>query len=316
MLVGLFATALCLSASAEELYPFAGRVNVQTQSLSLSIGLPKKQTLIEVSKQLDQSYSIDVKFENPQDLFFEKTAHLKGVVHIENDDLNSRKLTGRLWSEAAEPGMASDLSMTFELTNEVLRVSQLNSENFQGTGQISLYPPYDLNVQGALQEVDIVPFLGLIIGTHKEIDGLAKVSGNLSVVGSPVKLMVKASVVSEEGMIGKFSYDVMSLHVQGVYPSLEVANSTITTNNGFSFDLDGSLDLSHKETLPAQLKGIKRNPLVKENALQSQWVLKRVTDNQGEGNTETKFFLKKDKKPSLSEQDDAGLIGMEKKIGF
>ena len=122
--------------------------------------------------------------------------------------------------------------------------------------------------------------------------------------------------MSQNGSIENVSYDLLSLHAQGIYPLVDLTNSTVTKTNGFSFDLDGKVDLSNKKDMASQIKAIKKIPLIKDNVLQSEWVLKRMQDSDGEGKTETKFFLKKDKKGGLSGQEDSGLLGVEKKIGF
>jgi hypothetical protein len=50
--------------------------------------------------------------------------------------------------------------------------------------------------------------------------------------------------------------------------------------------------------------------------LKSEWVLKSVQDDGGNGKTETKYFLKKDKGMDWSGQEGSEVFGVEKKIGF
>ena len=174
-----------------------------------------------------------------------------------------------------------------------------------------------LKKKGAdFEEIDIGYFLDWLMGGEKKFVGDGKLNGQIALSGTPEKLMVKAGINSQNGYIENVAYDVMELHLQGLWPLIDVHNSRITKTNGFSFDLDGIVDLSDKKNMASQIKSIKKVPLINENSLQSEWVLKSIQDEGGEGKTETKYFIKKDKGSVWSGQEGSEVLGVEKKIGF
>ena len=146
--------------------------------------------------------------------------------------------------------------------------------------------------------------------------GEGQLSGQIGLSGTPEKLMVNANIDSQNGYIEDVTYDRLELHLQGVYPLIDVYNSTITKTNGFSFDLDGIVDLSDKKNMVSQIKSIKKVPLINESSMQSEWVLKSIQDEDGNGKAETKYFIKKDKGLNWPGQEGSEVLGVEKKIGF
>ena len=310
--------AMCLGASAEEVYPFSGHLDFVNKSFALSFGQQEGKLNFQIDRREDLSYGMVLNVENIHTPFFEMTTHILGVVQVEKNDIQPKKISGRIWSESTKINgiRADELTGNFELASGVLRVGQLSCGGFLASGFATVDSPHQLDVHVGFEDVDIDYFLDWLVGQQRKIQGNGTVSGQVALSGTPEKLLLKANVVSQNGDIEKVAYDLLSLQLQGVYPLVELTNSTMTKTNGFSFDLDGTVDLSDKLNMASQIKAIKKIPLIKENALQSEWVLKRVQDSQGEGKAETKFFLKKDKKTGFSGQDDSSLLGVEKKIGF
>lgn len=309
--------AITADACAAEVYPFYGQVDFINKSFALSVERNNGRADLKIDPAAHNSYHMQLDVERMHTPFFEMTTHIQGVVKIEQNDVQPR-ISGYIQSESTQiNGTDSDeISGHFELASGVLRVQELNCGGFAASGSLAVDPPHELNTRIGFEDVDVSYFVEWLVGPQKNVEASGLMSGQIALSGTPEKLLIKAQVVSQHGNIEKVAYDLLSLHLQGVYPDVGLTDSTVTQKNGFSFDLDGTVDLSDKEHMAAQLKAIKKIPLIKDTASQSEWVLKRVQDSEGEGKTETKFFLKKDKKTGLSGREDSSLFGVEKKIGF
>jgi hypothetical protein len=195
-----------------------------------------------------------------------------------------------------------------------VRVDDVVVGDFRAEGAIDLLAPHALDAAVAFDRIDIAYFLNWLSGEKKEFTGSGNISGEVDLDGTPARLALRSTITSDGGWIEDLPYDRMVLQLQGIYPLIEVTNSEITKTNGFSFNLDGTVDLSARDDMAAQIASIKTVPLVNENKLQSQWVLKSVRID-GDA-AETQYFMKKDKGVSLSGEDEHGVFGVERKIGF
>lgn len=319
LLVLLLATAIHSIAAADEPYPFSGHIDLKTHSGKLIAGPVGRQLEVNIIQQQDQSLALDAQLENVSTPFFEITAHLKGAVEIDKKTVHSQKISGRIVqelddksSDRADEGFVLD----FQLVDGILHVDKFALAGMTGKGFINTAHPFEMDFRFGFQDVDLMYALCWLRDGTKKVETKGTVSGFAQWAGTPDKLSVRAQLVSQKGSIQKFSYDLLSLHLQGIYPVLELAGSTVTKSSGFSFDLDGQFDFNSSADLKTQFQAIKKIPLIKENALQSQWILKRFHGSNDDGKTETKFFLKKDKSTGSMDQDDSELFGMEKKIGF
>lgn len=312
----MLATAVNSIAAAEELYPFRGSIDLTAQNAQIIAGPQGRQLEVNVIKGEGQSFVLDFRFENFATPFFDMTAHLKGAVEFDNKILQSRKISGRIVQDLSDGSLNPDegLVVAFHMADEVLHVDKASWAGLTGKGFVNLRQPFEVDFRFGFQDVQMSYALSWLSDGTKELDATGALSGFTQLAGPADKLSIRAHLVSHYGSIEKFSYDLLSLHLQGIYPVVELANSTVTKSSGFSFDLDGKINLESRADMETQFKTVKKIPLINENALQSQWVLKRGFEDGGK--TETKFFLKKDKQTSFTDQDDSELFGMEKKIGF
>lgn len=318
MLVVFLATALCSGAGAEELYHFSGSIDVPGQAIKLIVGEENHHLSLNVSRQNDQLLVLNADFEHFPTPLFDMTTQLKGVVRLENLMFKPKAVSGRIWQDGPGSDRFDDqaFNLEFRWEEDMLHIRKLVLEGMSGAASMRMFAPFTVDVRLAFQEMDIAYIMAWLKDGTRKLEAQGTVSGYLHLSGTPDHLTVKSNIVSQNGSIEKLSYELFSLHLQGVYPMIELAHSTITKSSGLSFDLEGTVDLSNRTNIKSQFKAIKKIPLIKENALQSQWVFKRVQDPDGEGRTETKFFIRKDKRTSSTDPDDSELFGMEKKIGF
>ncbi|MBL8014325.1 MAG: hypothetical protein JNN05_10805 [Candidatus Omnitrophica bacterium] len=317
MLILLLATAISSVAAADELYPFSGSIDVQKQSIKLIAGPIGQQWDLNVSKRQGQTFTLDISFTNDSPLFFDRTTRLKGAVEFDKKTFPSTKFSGRIVQEPEDKSMDHEgLVFDFDLTDGIFRVDRLSWAGLTGHGFINAAPPFEMDVRFSLQDVDLQSALFWMKDEARKMTAKGTISGFAQWAGTPQKLSVSAQFFSQKGLIQNFSYEVLSLHMKGTYPVIELAGSTVTNSNGFTFDIEGEFDFSSKVDLKTQFQSIQKIPLIKENALQSQWDFKRTYGLNDDGATETKFFLKKDKRTGSIDQGSSELFGMEKKIGF
>jgi len=311
---------VCLNAHAERVYPFQGHLNVAEKSFLFSVHWDEGDLKIKVERNQDHSYGTVLDVEHLKTPFFDMTTQIQGVLDIHERDNKAIGLSGHFWSQYSliDRKTVPEVSGKFDLNDGILRLDNFSWGGFRARASIDLNPPHQLEANLDFEEIGIGYFLDWLVpvGESNKFVGDGQLSGQIGLSGTPEKLMVNANINSQNGYIEDVAYDVMELHLQGVYPLIDVHNSTITKTNGFSFDLDGIVDLSDKQNMASQIKSIKKVPLINENSLQSEWILKSIQDEDRSGKTETKYFLKKNKGMNWPGQESSEVLGVEKKIGF
>lgn len=308
---------MSLSAHAERVYPFQGQLNVAEKSFLFSVNLGDGGLKLKIEHNQDNSYGAVIDVEHLRAASFETTTQIHSIVDVHERGNKGIGLSGNFWSQYSliDHKTIPEVTGKFDLNDGTLRLNDLSWGGFRAQASVDVNPPHHLDVSLDFEEIDIGYFLDWLVGDSKKFVGDGQVAGQIMLSGTPEKLMVQANINSQNGYIESVAYDVMELHLQGLWPLVDVHNSRITKTNGFSFDLDGIVDLSDKQNMPSQIKSIKKVPLMSENTSQSEWVLKSIQDEGGEGKTETKYFIKKDK-PIWSGQEGSEVLGVEKKIGF
>ena len=307
-----------VNAHAGHVYPFQGRLNVAEKSFLISVRFNEADLKLNINRNQDSSYQAVLDVEHLRAPFFDMTTQVQGVIDIHERSDKAIGLAGYFWSRYSliDHKTVPEVSGKFDLNDGILRLNDLSWGGFRAKASIDLNPPHRLEVNFDFEEINIGYFLDWLVVEKKKFVGDGQVAGQIALSGTPEKLMVKANINSQNGYIENVAYDVMELHLQGLWPLIDVHNSRVTKTNGFSFDLDGIVDLGDKQNRAAQLNSIKKVPLRNENSLQSEWVLKSIQDEDGNGKTETKYFLKKNKGIGLAGQEGSEVLGVEKKIGF
>jgi hypothetical protein len=313
----LFVLLLGADARAEHVYPFQGHLNLKEKCFAFSIKLDHEAALnLTVERKDDHAYKAVLDVQNLHTPFFDMTTEIQRVVEVHAQKDQVTGLSGQFWSQYSliDHKTVPELSGRFELKDAIVRVDDLVAGDFRGEGSVDLLAPHTLDASVAFDAIDIAYFLDWLSGEHKKFVGSGNMSGQVEFGGTPGRLSLKSTLASDGGYIEGLQYDRMVLQLQGIYPLVELTNSEITKTNGFSFNLDGTVDLSAKDDMAAQIASIKTVPLVNENKLQSEWVLK--SNRTDGGIAETQYFMKKDKGVGLTGQDEYGVFGVERKIGF
>lgn len=309
---------MCSAVSGEGVYPFQGRLDLVQGVLDFSLKTQDGGIDLKVARGADGAYQPVLDVQNVHTPFFDMTTQLKGVVHLNKNSAGDDTFSGRFESQNTRLNGRSnpEFSGEFEFDQGVVYLTDLTWGGLRGTGSIGLDAPYPIGSSIQLYDLDMIDVLNWLAGRDKEWSGNGAISGDVHLSGTVHKLSLKANLVSQNGFIEDLPYDLLVLNIQGIYPVVDLTGSTVTKTNGFSAGLAGIVDLSDRQKMVSQLKAIKRIPLIQDNVLQSEWVLKKVEDSDGEGKTQTNFFLKQNKRNASTGQDDSSLLGVQKKIGF
>jgi hypothetical protein len=311
MLGGLL---FCPDLYAEHVYPFQGHLNLAEKKFGFSVKVDGAALKLDLEHKHDNAYKAVLSINDLRTPFFEMTTEIQSVVDVHKQKDRISSVSGLFWSQYSliDHKTFPEMSGRFDFKDGILRVDDVVAGDFTAEGSVAIAPPHNLDAALNFDGIDIAYFLDWLSGERK-FTGTGLMSGQIALTGQPSRFSLKASIESGGGYIENLAYDRMVLHLQGIYPVVELTNSTITKTNGFSFDLDGTVDLSDKTNMASQIASIKTVPLVKGSNLQSEWVLKRVQASDG---STTKYFMKRDKGLGLSGEDDYGVFGVERKIGF
>jgi hypothetical protein len=307
----------CCAAGNDGVYPFKGRLDVVEGVLECSLQTAGGQIQLNVEREPD-GYKAFLDVQDLHTPFFDMTTQLQGVVRAEKNNTGDDVFSGRFESQHTKLNGRSvaGIVASVDFSHGTIRLIDLTGSGVRAFGQFGVAHPYPFKARIELNNVDVIELLNALARRDKPWDGNGEISGDIQLSGDPHKIALKANLVSQNGFIEQLPYDLLSLNAQGIYPLIDLTSSTVTKTDGFSVGLSGFIDLSDRAHMASQITAIKRIPLIKDNVLRSEWVFKTVEDPDGEGKTETQFFLKNDKRRVLSGQEDSSLLGVQKKIGF
>jgi hypothetical protein len=181
---------------------------------------------------------------------------------------------------------------------------------------MDLLSPYGLDFVFNLNEVDLNDFLNFW-SADKEYESSGAVTGVIKASGTLENLALKGSLESYHGFVQKLDYDIISLNIEGIYPHMQIAQSTISKSDGMSFSLDGPFNLSDKENFKKQIKALTLAPLVNDSGSEMEWTIKRLNPEDS-GTTELKYRFRKGDALGIgtSADDETDMFGLERTRKF
>ena len=126
---------------------------------------------------------------------------------------------------------------------------------------------------------------------------------------------MKGSFLSEYGTIKTSTYQNFVLNFEGIFPFVQLTNSSITNANGFTSNVTGQIDIRDLANLDRQIKDLKKEAIVSQEGDNLEWTLKRIKDEKGSA-TELKYLKTNDGTPGNYTQDEDDMIGVERKVSF
>ena len=313
----IFSFLLIKSSGADFVLPFKGRIDFTTRQLDLSLDL-KSRGLITAKavRTSDKNYHLFLDIDHLQTPGFDVSSKLESSLELINDEQGRYKtVLGKIWSQYSlvDYRPAQELSGEFEIKNQKLLLNSLSLGHLQCQGYVDLVYPHKVDLLLGLDFMDLTDFLAF--WSQGAADHSAgSVSGEIKISGALDRLQLKGNLESFDGFVQELAFNSFYLNFTGVYPVIEVANSTVSKSDGMIFTVDGALDLNDPQNFRKQIQAFSILPIVKDSRGQKEWTIKRLRDGRS-STTELKYLLKKES-PLGPSDPSSDLLGVQRTVEF
>ena len=235
---------------------------------------------------------------------------------IQGSDGVDRLISGKIWSQnsSLSTPTAHHLTGDFEIRDNKIYFNDFSWGSLDGEGRVDLTYPYKVDFHLKLSALDINSFLDFW-GGGRDFSSAGEVSGEIKISGAINQISLKGSLESYDGFVSELKYNSLYLHVEGTYPNLQIAHSTVSQADGMSFSFEGPFALNDPKNFKKQIEALTISPLVSNSAVASEWTIKR-TKNENEQTSELKYFLRKDENVDSHLKEDQNLLGVMKTVEF
>ena len=322
--ITLFVLGLCfffpVDSFSKDIFSFDGRVNVEKEQMEFQLDFSGGGSIaVKSEMQDDRKLSLQLDVEHLKAFQSDLSSEFKGLIEFSRKEKKSiDAVFGKLWSQYTLLNYRPirELSGQFELKNKKLYLRSFSVGNVAFNGYVDLVSPYNLDLVFNLAMIEMNDFLDFWMKDRKYDSG-GLVSGTIGVAGNLSKLFLKGRLESHDGFIKKIAFNSLYLNLNGFYPRLEVVNSTISEKDGLSFAFSGPIDLSDKKNFKKQIKALTFLLDVKGTDSEAEWTIKKYNKEKGSfDTTELKYFLQKNPVSGLLSNEDAGVLGVERRISF
>jgi hypothetical protein len=310
---------ISLRPGSAEALPFQGEVDLVNKSLSLTINPQDKDTCrLDAAYKGNNVYHLWLNLNNYKTALFDISTTLEGQLEVV-PLLGTKDFTaqGELRSRYTFINLSpiEDLALQFDYKNSKLTIQSLSAGNMSGKGYIQTRTPFDTDFS---LDVSALPIDDIISLFTKGADKTSfnKIYGHVDIGGTAQNLRIKGKLSSFEGYIDRVAYDGLFLNFEGVYPRIQIAQAKITQPDGMTFKISGNLDLTDLDNLDQQIYSFIKDPMVTTERDKSEWTLKRISSDNHSGATELKYLLRKTELRDPASSEEAGILGVQRKIEF
>ena len=202
----------------------------------------------------------------------------------------------------------------FEIQDKKIHIISLASARLTAEGQVDLGPSSKTQMSFHIDNMPMDDFLSFWI-KNKTFQSEGSVSGDIKISGPVNRLWMRGQLLSSAGFIKKLKFDRINLNIEGIYPRLEIANTTIAQTDGLIYNVDGPVVLNDGENFKKQLQALNLSALVSDS--KSSTVLTLRQKQEDDTATELKYWLKKDSDKIGSKADESSnMIGLERTMKF
>lgn len=306
---------------AEQTFPFEGQIDLVKKEFLLTVALADEGSVtvrISPARKADFHYSVNI--DHLTAPLMNLSTVIEGDVKLETLPSGERSVTGRIESKYTLINYKpiEEMSGVFNVKDGLLNIDALSLGRVNIKGSIGLQRPFALNIVADLNDVMMEDFLWFWSGgqfTPENTPSEGLVSGAIFVTGDMQRLRLQGELSSYGGRVSDLAYDTIFVNAEGDYPVINLYNSTVTETNGFTFTIDGSLNLEDRENFPKQIMALSKAPLVSQDPSKLEWTFKRIQKEKSSGTTEIKYMRRKDTLES-SRDDESEMLGIERRIGF
>ncbi|MCA9406842.1 MAG: hypothetical protein KC684_09900, partial [Candidatus Omnitrophica bacterium] len=299
----------------QERYPFQGNIDLETGQIIMSLQLNDESSVaVNIKEVLKNTVHVTLSLEKLKTPVFDISSAIESSVEYGLGGKGNVSLIGKLWSNYTLVNYKpiQELSGRYEITEQSLKLVDISFGTVTCNGTIDFVKPYKMDLLFDIHEMAMSDFLKFWM-PYKEYDADGIVSGSVRAFGSVGNMTLRGSLDTSGGYVERLNFDRIHLNASGIYPNIEIAQSTISQTGGMSFNLEGNLDFSDKVNFKKQLKDLNLSPLTSESDLQSEWTIKRVED--AEVTTEFKYLIRDDETDASTNKEE-GILGIERKMEF
>jgi hypothetical protein len=311
-------------SSAEKLFFFEGQIDLSKNEFNIVLDLNEGSSVTaKATRMSETNYRFLLDIDHLKTPLFDLLSKIESSVDLvkgegDTTDPFDAALQGKIWSQYSlvDYKPIDELSGRFEIKDKRLYLRALSVGNLTCEGHLDLTAPYSLDVSVNLSGVNMEDFLNFW-GSGKDTESSGDVFGEIKASGSLKHLALKGSLKSRDGFVQELDYNAIVLNIEGVYPFMEIAQSTISKSDGVSFSLDGPLDLSDKENFKKQIEALTLAPLVSDSDSELEWIIKRLNP-ENSGTTELKYHVQKGDALGTgpSSGDEIDMLGIERSRKF
>lgn len=304
----------CASNSyAQKVTPLSGILNFTDQKIVVEFGDNIESPFrLEIIKVADTAYDVQLSVVHWDISFLTVSTILKGSLRVLTGEDGQMYVVGAVGSKYVllNNHPFGEMSADILINSKEMIIRSLSLGGFVVSGKVSFSPKKTVNLVVQFSEASLVDIFS-IFQKDAMLNVRGDVSGNLRLRGSLEQLKISGILNSYNGSVMGHDYDMAQFNISGVYPLIDITDSYVAQSDGFSFEVNGALDLGNLRNFKAQLRNFISSPLVAKDGQNLEWTLKRMRSDQDGMTTEFKYMLRK----GDNDQDDA-LIGIERKIQF
>ena len=319
----IFFFAVCVfftagPAFAEPLFSLNGQADFAGKKADFNLRLKDGGSVTaELEKVADKKLKFSATIDHVRTPVFDVSSVFQSTIEVVEEPQTGQFYRGVLESKYSlinyKP--AQELSGFFEIKKERLTLKNLSWSGFVVDGFVGLVPPYEISLTLRFSEIpaeDLNVITGCKSGESR-MEGL--VSGRIQISGFSDRLLLSGKLTAFDGAIDNLVYENAVINFDGMYPILQISESSITEDSGLSFNIEGNLDLRSHCNLMTGLIALKMSPIINENVLHREWTIKRSKDSEQRA-TEFKYRMQKNDDVGGSSQKDSDMLSIEHNIQF
>ncbi|HLF18234.1 MAG TPA: hypothetical protein VI749_04980 [Candidatus Omnitrophota bacterium] len=302
-----------LSVHAKELLTFSGSVDLTQNQFDIDVTW-EDQSFIKAKglKTVGKDYLLTLDIEHMKSPYFDLSSQIQSSLIF---DKAGSAVSGELSSQYSliDYKPTKELSGRFEIKGDRVYLTSLSFSHIAFNGFVEFMDPFAVDMLVEMDQLPLEDFLDFWT-PHSKLDSSGVVGGEIKLAGTLDKLQMRGNLQVYDGHIENLLFDNIHLNAQGVYPLLQVAQTSVSKADGVSFMVDGPVDISDQLNFKKQIKALHISPLVTETATKKEWTIKRLHGTEM-GSTELKYLLRKDISGSTVKEESA-LLGVEQKLEF
>lgn len=313
--IGAFLLLCTRTSYAQKSLPLHGTLDFAEQKFFVEFSADQNDPFrLEVARISEMNYELKFSVVHWKTAFFDLSMILNGSLKILSEkEEEGSYIVGQLESKHAffNNRPFDEIFVDFILRDKRLIIRSFRFGPFLCSGKIDLSsnPNFDLTARfSGVFLADILEILqkGTVLDAGGEVDGDIRLQGPID------HLTLRGELNSYHGFVGQHDYSTAQINFEGIYPQIYVDHSYVAQTDGFSFAVQGSLDLSDLASLQKQIKTFVKSPLIKEDGQNLDWTFKRLKIDEAGGSTEFKYMIRK----GSGSEEDTGILGIEKKMEF